>query len=81
MLGDDTPTNKILTDMTNVKVKRIKYMGKSVDYSTMVGRVFKVFKETPSTYVLFSNPDYRFTTTVSKRDCEKTNKPTITYNW
>jgi hypothetical protein len=68
-------------NIMNVLVYRTKHMGKHVDYSNMVDTVFKVFKETTSTFVLHSSEKYKFVTTVSKRDCKITDNPHIKYNW
>ena len=67
--------------MIHVKVIGTKRMGKRVNYSDMVGKVFKLFKETKTTYVLYSNENYSFVTTVSKSDCKVTTEETIKYKW
>lgn len=65
----------------NVLIHRNKHQGKTVDYSSLVGKVCLVFKETKSTYVVHSNEQYSFVTTIPKKDCRITNEPTIKYTW
>jgi len=65
----------------NIKVYRNKNQGVKVDYSSMIGKVFKIFKETSSTYVLHSSTEYSFVTTVPKKDCKITDEPTVEYKW